>query len=214
MNDESTFFGMQSECLTAGNRMNEKTTRSALVQVVGCAMAMILSLAFASNLAAQSTTTDDRSTETSPKAEKENADSNSSLPLLPPKADPTGKDKKGSNPQSPITLLGSLALVLGIFFLIVWFLRKTSPNAFGALPPEAFEVLGRAPLAFRQQAMMLRCGNKVLLISTGMAGTKRLTEITDSAEVERLTELCRRAKPAGAKALFQNVFRQKEARHE
>jgi hypothetical protein len=83
----------------------------------------------------------------------------------------------------------------------------------GPLPVEAFEVLGRAPLGFRQHAMMLRCGNKLLLISTGMAGTESLAEITDPAEVERLTELCRQARPAGPTAIFRNVFRHKEARH-
>jgi len=103
--------------------------------------------------------------------------------------------------------------VLGIFLLIVWALRKTSPNLMGPLPTEAFEVLGRASLGLRQHAMMVRCGNKLLLISTGMAGTDPITEITDPAEVERLTELCRQTRPAGASALFRGIFRQKEGRH-
>ena len=55
--------------------------------------------------------------------------------------------------------------MLGIFFLVVWLLRRASPRGPAALPGEAFEVLGRAPLANRQQAHLLRCGNKLLLVS-------------------------------------------------
>ena len=62
------------------------------------------------------------------------------------------------------TVGGSLAVVLGIFFLVVWLLRRASPDGLGALPGEAFEVLGRAALANRQQAQLLRCGNKLLLV--------------------------------------------------
>ena len=86
--------------------------------------------------------------------------------------------------------------MLGIFFALVWVLRRASPPGAALLPTEAFEVLGRAPLANRQQAHLLRCGNKLLLISAGAAGAEPLTEITDPAEVDRLTELCRQARPS------------------
>jgi len=70
-------------------------------------------------------------------------------------------------------------------------------------------VLGRAPLANRQQAHLLRCGNKLLLVSAGTAGTEPLTEITDPAEVERLTELCRRARPNIATTALSRILGQK-----
>ena len=50
-----------------------------------------------------------------------------------------------------------LALVLGLFFLVVWALRRASPNSSATLPGEVLETLGRAPLANRQQVLMLRC---------------------------------------------------------
>ena len=128
---------------------------------------------------------------------------------------PTNHTETGKRPDglsSATTVAGSLALVLGLFFLVVWAIRRASPNASTALPTEVFEVLGRAPLANRQQAIMLRCGNKLLLVSAGVADTKTLTEISDPAEVDRLVSLCRQGRSGGAAAAFRQVFRQKEDR--
>jgi flagellar biogenesis protein FliO len=116
--------------------------------------------------------------------------------------------KKPDGTPSLVAVFGSLALVLGIFFALVWMLRRASPGA-GVLPAEVFEVLGRAPLANRQQAHLLRCGNKLLLVSTGAAGTEPLTEITDPSEVERLTNLCRESRPAAATTALGRMFGQK-----
>ena len=107
-------------------------------------------------------------------------------------------------------MAGSLALVLGVFFLVVWALRRASPNASAALPAEVFEVLGRAPWPTASRRMMLRCGNKLLLVSRACRDTKTLTEITDPAEVERLVELVPAGPSGGAAAAFRQVFRQKE----
>ena len=84
---------------------------------------------------------------------------------------------------------------LGFSSLAVWVFRRASPPGPACFRAEAFEVLGRAPLANRQQAHLLRCGNKLLLVSAGAAGVEPLTEITDPAEVDRLTDLCRQARP-------------------
>ncbi len=116
-------------------------------------------------------------------------------PSSKPRTDP-GKRPGGPQPAAgavakPWSLAGSLALVLGVFFLVVWLFRRALPQGRGILPPEAFEVLGRAPLANRQQAQLLRCGNKLLLVCVGAAGAETLTEIIDPAEVERLAEVCR-----------------------
>jgi flagellar protein FliO/FliZ len=121
----------------------------------------------------------------------------------------TEPGKKPDGLPSAVTVFGSLALVLGVFFALVWALRRASPPGAALLPTEAFEVLGRAPLANRQQAHLLRCGNKLLLISAGAAGTEPLTEITDPAEVERLTDLCRQARPNVATTALRRMFRQK-----
>ncbi len=107
-----------------------------------------------------------------------------------------------------VTLGGSLALVLGVFFLIVWAVRCAAPRGLTVLPSEVVEVLGRAPLAGRQQLHLLRCGKKLILVSVTPAGAETLTEITEPEEVDRLAGLCQQARPNSATAAFRQVLRQ------
>jgi hypothetical protein len=76
------------------------------------------------------------------------------------------------------------------------------------LPKEVFEILGRAPLGARQQVQLLRCGNKLLLVSVTPGGAETLTEVTDPAEVERIAAICQQAHPKGATTSFRQVFQQ------
>lgn len=135
---------------------------------------------------------------------------------LPPRAatDRTETGKQSDGIRSLVTVGGSLAAVLGLFFLVVWVFRRASQGGSGTLPREAFEVLGRASLANHQQAQLVRCGSKLLLVSVNATGggVKTLTEITDSAEVERLSELCRQARANNSKTSFRQVLRQAEGR--
>jgi flagellar biogenesis protein FliO len=132
----------------------------------------------------------------------------SSLPLPRPGSSNRTKPGPRSGLSSVVTVVGSLALVLGIFFLVAWGMRRAAPAGGGVLPNEVFEVLGRAPLENRQQVHLLRCGNKLILVSVTAAGAETLTEITDSAEVDRLAGLCRQAHPNSATAAFRQVFGQ------
>jgi flagellar biogenesis protein FliO len=132
--------------------------------------------------------------------------------LKPSKAAEGGKNQT-AKPEDSSSLwgwIGSLLFVLGLFLAAVWLIRRTSPRAYGLLPTEAFETLGRAPLANRQQAQLIRCGNKLLLIAAGVGGAEPLTEITDPAEVERLTELCRKSRPSPPAASLCQLFCKKE----
>jgi flagellar biogenesis protein FliO len=103
---------------------------------------------------------------------------------------------------------GSLAVVLGLFLLVAWAMRRAAPRGSALLPSEVFEVLGRAHLAGRQQAHLLRCGRKLLLVSVTPAGVETLTEVTEPLEVDRLAGLCRQAQPHGATAAFRQIFQQ------
>lgn len=106
-----------------------------------------------------------------------------------------------------LRLGGSLVLVVGVFLLLVWLFRQTMPHGFGGLPGEAFEVLGRAPLAYRQQACLVRCGEKVLLLGVSASTVNTLAEINDPAEVERLVQTCRGGR-SGVAAAFRRSDRQ------
>jgi flagellar biogenesis protein FliO len=107
-----------------------------------------------------------------------------------------------------VTVAGSLAVVLGLFLLVAWAMRRATPRGSALLPSEVFEVLGRAHLAGRQQAHLLRCGRKLLLVSVTPAGIETLTEVTEPLEVDRLAGLCRQAQPHGATAAFRQIFQQ------
>lgn len=131
------------------------------------------------------------------------------MPLEPPAT--TGS--QGSRPPrsrlpSVVTVAGGLAVVLGIFFIVVWGIRRAAPGVLTTLPRQVVEVLGRAPLAGRQQVHLVRCGNKLLLVSVTPDAVEALTEITDPMEVDRLAGLCEQANPNSSSATFRRVLQQ------
>jgi flagellar biogenesis protein FliO len=124
------------------------------------------------------------------------------------KAGAGNADKSASGIPSMISVSGSTGVVLGIFLLLVWLVRKKTPQALVRLPGEAFEILGRAPLAGRQQVQLLRCGSRLLLVSVTPGGAETLTEITDPVEVDRLAGLCKQGQPGSSSAAFKQIFEQ------
>jgi flagellar biogenesis protein FliO len=98
--------------------------------------------------------------------------------------------------------------VLALFLCVAWFMRRGLPAGTALLPSEVVEVLGRAPLAGRQQMQLIRCGNKLLLVCLSVGCAETLTEITEPAEVDRLAGLCRESHPHSATAAFRHVFQQ------
>ena len=132
---------------------------------------------------------------------------------LPPRerssrpGDARGTGRSGGLP-SLITVAGSLGVVLGLFLLVAWVMRRAVPGGSVLLPSEVVEVLGRAGLAAKGQVHLLRCGNKLLLVSMTPSGVETLTEITDPDEVNRLAGLCRQAQPGSATAAFRQVLQQ------
>jgi len=133
----------------------------------------------------------------------------SPLPLAP-RTKSSRPDEDKSEPPSTAGALGgvagSLAIVLGLFFAIVWFSKRYMPQASSALPKEAVEMLGWAPLGGRTQMQLVRIGNKLVLISVSNGVAEPLTEVTDLLEVERLTAICRRTKPGSSSESFRQVM--------
>lgn len=152
--------------------------------------------------------------ETEPSDGTANRDGFHALP--PPSAMRRGKAAHGEWPtartvepgSSLATGLASLAVVLGLFFIAAWALRRGMPAGAKSLPGDVVEVLGRAPLAGRQQLCLVRVGNKLLLIGLGQGAAQGLTEITDPSEVESLTDRCRRAHSVPAAAAFARLLQQ------
>ena len=106
------------------------------------------------------------------------------------------------------SMLGSLAVVLGLFLGLVWFMRRGLPKGTRLLSGEVVEVLGRAPLGGRQQMHVVRFGPKLVLIALSAGGAEALSEITDPAEVDRLAGICQQSHANSATNAFRQVFRQ------
>lgn len=87
-------------------------------------------------------------------------------------------------------MLGSLTLVLGLYFSFVWIMRKINPNGNAGLPSEVIEVMGHVPFGPKRNLQLVRLGSKLLLLNNGPEGTQPLGEITDPVEVEYLASLC------------------------
>ena len=87
-------------------------------------------------------------------------------------------------------LVFSVAAVTLVFMVLLLVLKKFTPGDAPQLPKDVFEVLGKAPLAFRQQLYMMRCGKKIFIVSLSQNGLDRVGEIEDPDEVERLARRC------------------------
>jgi flagellar biogenesis protein FliO len=106
-------------------------------------------------------------------------------------------------------VLTGLTIVVGVFLLFAWSLRRGGRRmGRGNLPEDVVSVLGRVPLASRQFAELLRVGNKLVLVSRTPEGARPLTEVTDPAEVDRLLGLCQQNNPHSTTKAFEQVFRQ------
>jgi len=109
------------------------------------------------------------------------------------------KDKVGSYFQNfdATRMFGSLALVLGGYFSLVWVSRQFGGGN-GKMPKEVVEVLGQTPFGPKKHLQIVRLGSKLLLLINGPEGTHPIGEITDPEEVEYLASLCSGRKTANA----------------
>lgn len=127
---------------------------------------------------------------------------------------PSSKDKPGSveRPKSSsgtvVSVFLSLAVVLSFFLLVAWLVKKSQPHSFLKLPGDVVQVMGRTPMAPRQQMYVVRFGSKLLLISHQPGQTQTLGEISDADEVQRLAGLCEANHPGSISNSFRDVLKQ------
>jgi flagellar biogenesis protein FliO len=130
---------------------------------------------------------------------------------LPARPGDSSGEKYSSGPRTMgaiVSVVASLAVVLGLFFVVAWLMRRNLPNSVRRLPDEVVETLGRAPLAGRQQMHVLRFGNKLLLVCASSTGVDTLAEITDPLEIDRLAGLCAQTASSSATKAFKQIFGQ------
>lgn len=107
------------------------------------------------------------------------------------------------------TTIGGLGIALGAFLLLAWMVKRNVPAALRPLPGDVVQVLGRAPLAGRQQMHVLRFANKLVLVSITPAGdTISLAEIEDSDEVSRVVALCNNQESESSSESFRRLLHQ------
>lgn len=99
-----------------------------------------------------------------------------------------------------------LAIVLGLFLVCAWLMRRSGPKPSSPLPRDVVSVLGRVPLAANHFAHLLQLGNKLVLVSVGPDSVTSLAEVTDSNEVHRLLGLCTRNHKHSTTAEFHQVL--------
>jgi len=117
-----------------------------------------------------------------------------------------GSNANHANGIGWLRTLGALAIVAGLIFAARWLLRRWRPSGLiGAAGP--VEVLARAPVAPKQQIVLVRLGGRLVLVGTGAGAMSTLAEVTDPAEVRELIDGVR---AVGARGLAGLLARHRE----
>lgn len=99
---------------------------------------------------------------------------------------------RGSSSTPVITVVSSLAVVLGLFAALVWISRKGGRGSGSGrlLPDDALRVLGHKPLGQGGSILLVRCGHGLLVVGVSPTGMYPLANVTDDHEVRHLVGLC------------------------
>ncbi len=112
------------------------------------------------------------------------------------------------NSDAATTALAATALVVGLFLVCAWVLKRGMPKSSRLLPREAVEILGRCPLGNKQFAHLLHVGNKVILVNVTANGAETLVEVDDPNEVVRILGACAASGPGSTSKEFDAIFQQ------
>ena len=106
------------------------------------------------------------------------------------KPSPEIRQSAGASPVSGKQVVQMLAALGGILLLIgggVWCLRRMMPGVRAVSDNRLIEVLSRAAVGPKQSVVLVRVGSRLVLLGVGSDSMQKLTEIHESAEVERLS---------------------------
>lgn len=138
------------------------------------------------------------------------ANSNSKSIRLNPPSRPASElaptSSGGSTLQMLLSVGSSLLITLGLFLGIAWCYRKTVNTGLSGLPKSVVSILGRTPLAARQQLVLVRFGSKLVLVSLIQGEARTISEITDPLEVDQLAGLCESHQPTSITNSFKSIL--------
>ncbi len=129
---------------------------------------------------------------------------------IPPADSTTGQHSAAPKGmwQSLVTTVFALMIVIGIFAVLIMATRKKWQPTQSNLPKDVFQVLGRSSYAPRQQVLVVRFANKLLLVSHEIGNVQTLCEIDSQEEVDRICGLCEQQSQSSITASFKSVLNQ------
>lgn len=101
----------------------------------------------------------------------------------------------------------SLAVVLGLIFALKWAMRKYSPGKAAPAQSKLVEVLFRTPISPKHQVMLIRVGQRVLVVGAGAEGMNTLAEISDPEQVAEVLGAAERSKSTSLSGNFSQLMR-------
>lgn len=125
-------------------------------------------------------------------------DKSRGIELLGPSQSESQANRPSASRSSMLTTLLALGGVVALFLGVNVMLKRFQPTAMRRLPSAIVEVLGTTTLGPKHQLLLLRFGNKLLLVSQQPGETHCLTEWRDPEEVESLTAQCKGLQPSNA----------------
>lgn len=133
--------------------------------------------------------------------------------LAPPSAPLSDSSPSASKSQSflggPLaTILGALAVTLGVFAVFVLISRRSAGNSLMRnLPREGVEVIGQTHLGPRQKLLVIRCGVQALVVGVSPAGIQTVAQFDDPDEAGQFISQCR---GMGSAVSFKTTLRELE----
>jgi flagellar protein FliO/FliZ len=100
---------------------------------------------------------------------------------------PIGKGGHGQNAWDLAQTLGALAIVVGLIFVASWLLRRAGGRQTRG-GQDAMEILVRKSISARQQLLLVRLGQRLVLVGSSAGALSTLCEITDQGEVASMLE--------------------------
>ncbi len=110
------------------------------------------------------------------------------LRLAPPAMKQAASHRRFLGGSSVVRLGSSLAIVLGVFACFLLVQRWLNAPRRESVPTDVIRVYGRVPLNPRQRLLLVRVGQRLLVLLESPQGIGRLAEIVDPEEVARLLE--------------------------
>ncbi|MEZ6086819.1 MAG: flagellar biosynthetic protein FliO [Pirellulaceae bacterium] len=109
-----------------------------------------------------------------------------SIPLPPPSKRQQTESNRSQSHGPVVSVVSSLAIVLGLFCGFVWLTRKAGVRGNSLLGNDVLRVMGTATIDSRHQAAFIRCGDRLLCVALTQSGATTLAEFTDPTEINEL----------------------------